>query len=338
MSEDGFMGEHVKALCFDAYQELTQDGIIAVDRSGRITDINQKYAHMLRIRAQDVIGKSIRDVIPISEMLELMENDITDRDVIRFINTQDLIPSSKDQMALLSRTPIKDIDGTIIGAVGYLRFYNQCREEFYKMDKLYAEMSSTGECVFQSAVDKAYASLGTVSSELTATEMIALQLKYYQEELERLRIKEHSAAIGVSPAFVDVKKKVSRIARTAFSVLLTGESGTGKEVIANLIHTSSNRANKLLVTINCAAIPADLLESELFGYVKGAFTGANQTGKLGKIAVAEGGSIFLDEIGDMPLALQAKLLRVLENKEIEPIGATKAQKIDVRFISATRKI
>ena len=129
---------------------------------------------------------------------------------------------------------------------------------------------------------------------------------------------------------------VKNVANTPATVLLTGESGVGKEVFAKAIHQLSDRANRPFIKINCAAIPEDLLESELFGYEKGAFTGANQT-KKGKFELANGGTILLDEIGDMPLSLQAKILRVLQEKEIERIGGSKPIKIDVRIIASTNK-
>ena len=122
-----------------------------------------------------------------------------------------------------------------------------------------------------------------------------------------------------------------------FPVLLTGETGTGKEVFANAIHNNGERREKPMVSINCAAIPNELLESELFGYEEGAFTGAKKGGKKGKFELASGGTLFLDEIGDMPLGMQAKLLRVLQEKEIEKIGGYKPIPVDVRIIAATRK-
>lgn len=337
MSDHNLMSTYVKGLCFDAYQALTADGIIAVDRRGHILHINQKYADALGIRSKDALGKNARDIIPITEMLELMEKDTTDRNIVRFINTSKLTPTSKDNLVLLSRTPLKDSDGQIIGAIGYLRFYEQAKDEFYKMHNIYSQMSTSTDEAFQIATEKTHALLESNSCEVSMVELLSLQLKYFQEEVKKLQTKHYPVVIGSSPAFQSVKSQALRIAKTSFSVLITGESGTGKEVITNLIHASSDRSDKPLVTINCAAIPAELLESELFGYTKGAFTGANRDGKLGKIAAANGGSIFLDEIGDMPLPLQAKLLRVLENHEIEPIGSTTSQKVDIRFISATRK-
>ena len=120
-------------------------------------------------------------------------------------------------------------------------------------------------------------------------------------------------------------------------MLITGESGTGKEVIARAIHSQSNRRNKPFIAINCAAIPEALLESELFGYAKGAFSGASNSGRIGKFELANGGIIFLDEIGDMPLSLQVKLLRVLQERKFVKIGSNKMINLDIRVIAATNK-
>lgn len=337
MPDHSRMNDDFRARCFNAYQDLTQDGFIAVDRAGRILALNQKYADVLGIPVERALGREIREVIPITEMIELMEEERTDRDIIRFLNTSNLSATAKDRLVLLSRTAIRDQEGRVIGAVGYLRFYDQARAEFHKLEDVYTQISLGPEEVFQTAVEKTHSTLGEDADTTSLVDRLSLQLKYYQEEIKQLRNKAHPFVLGSAPSFIRVKNQAARIAQTNFSVLITGESGTGKEVIANLIHASSQRANRPLITINCAAIPAELLESELFGYTKGAFTGANREGKLGKFAAADGGSIFLDEIGDMPLPLQAKLLRVLENHEIEPVGATHAQKVDVRFISATRK-
>jgi len=134
-----------------------------------------------------------------------------------------------------------------------------------------------------------------------------------------------------------IKALMSRIAASPSSVLINGESGTGKEVIANAIHKLSNRAKNPFIAINCAAIPNQLLESELFGYTKGAFTGASSKGRVGLIEAANTGTLFLDEIGDMSMQLQAKLLRVLETREVMPVGSNKAIPIDIRIISATNR-
>jgi len=140
--------------------------------------------------------------------------------------------------------------------------------------------------------------------------------------------------IGRSQAMLGVLETVSKIARSDGSVLILGESGTGKELIASAIHRISHRSHKPYVPLNCSAIPDNLLESELFGHEKGAFTGADKKA-IGKFQYADGGSIFLDEIGDMPALLQAKLLRVLQDKKIAPLGSNKLFEVDVRVIAAT---
>ncbi|NPA12581.1 MAG: sigma-54-dependent Fis family transcriptional regulator [Aquificae bacterium] len=142
--------------------------------------------------------------------------------------------------------------------------------------------------------------------------------------------------IGKSPAMKEVFKIVGRASASNQPVLITGESGTGKEVVAKLIHKYSNRADKPFIAINCAAIPSGLIESELFGYEKGAFTGADRS-RQGKFQAADGGTIFLDEISELPLEAQGKLLRALQDMEITPVGSTKSIKVDVRVIAATNK-
>ncbi|AQW74473.1 sigma-54-dependent Fis family transcriptional regulator [Escherichia coli] len=143
--------------------------------------------------------------------------------------------------------------------------------------------------------------------------------------------------VGECRVMRQLKRLISRIAPSPSSVMVVGESGTGKEVVARAIHKLSGRRNKPFIAINCAAIPEQLLESELFGYVKGAFTGASANGKTGLIQAANTGTLFLDEIGDMPLMLQAKLLRAIEAREILPIGANSPIQVDIRIISATNQ-
>jgi DNA-binding NtrC family response regulator len=146
----------------------------------------------------------------------------------------------------------------------------------------------------------------------------------------------HYGIVGRSRLVQDLLKKLELVARSKSTVLITGETGTGKELAARAIHDRSDQRDMPLIKVNCAAIPESLLESELFGHVRGAFTGA-QTNKRGKFALADGGSIFLDEIGTMPPSLQAKLLRVLQEREFEPLGSERTHKVDVRVIAATNR-
>ncbi len=143
--------------------------------------------------------------------------------------------------------------------------------------------------------------------------------------------------IGSNKQIKLLKERIKKIAKSTSTVFITGESGTGKELIARSIHSESDRADKPFIAVNCAAIPDSLLETELFGYVKGAFTGASDQGRIGKFELANRGVIFLDEIGDMPLHLQAKILRLLQDKELIRIGSNKTIKLDVRVVTATNK-
>jgi two-component system nitrogen regulation response regulator GlnG len=158
-----------------------------------------------------------------------------------------------------------------------------------------------------------------------------------EEQAERRRVREVAlpdALIGRSPAMVEVYKEIGRVARTEMTVLLMGESGTGKELVARAIHVNSARARGPFVTVNMAAIPRDLMESELYGHEKGSFTGAVER-RPGKFELASGGTLFLDEIGEMPVELQAKLLRVLQEREVDRVGGTRPLPVDVRIVAAT---
>jgi len=167
----------------------------------------------------------------------------------------------------------------------------------------------------------------------------ALELINLSQENKDLRKRienreEFKHMVGASDAMAEVYSLVNKVADTEATILITGESGTGKELVARAIHERSSRRGSRFIAINCAAIPRDLLQSELFGHIKGAFTGAIKD-QQGKFQQADGGTIFLDEVCDLPLEMQPKLLRVLQEKEVEPIGAAMVQKIDVRVVAAT---
>lgn len=169
--------------------------------------------------------------------------------------------------------------------------------------------------------------------------LLKSKVKLYEEELAALRSTRYTfdSIVGASPVLSHLKKEAMKAAGTNFPVLITGESGTGKEMFAQAIHNASVRRAHPFVRINCASIPKELLESEFFGYEKGAFTGANASGKYGKFELGNKGTVFLDEIGDMPMEMQPKLLRVLEEKEFERIGGTAPVKTDFKLIAASNQ-
>jgi PAS domain S-box-containing protein len=168
---------------------------------------------------------------------------------------------------------------------------------------------------------------------------IEKELENYKSKLKEFNTASYSIEniIGESDPIMEAKAIVQKAAHTNSNVLILGESGTGKEIFAHAIHSESNRHEGPFVKVNCAAIPSDLLESELFGYEAGAFTGAKKEGKMGKFEIANEGTIFLDEIGDMPLHMQVKLLRVIQEREVEKVGGVATKKINIRIIAATNR-
>nr|WP_252187621.1 sigma-54-dependent Fis family transcriptional regulator [Anaeromonas gelatinilytica] len=209
-----------------------------------------------------------------------------------------------DNYMIASRIPIIK-KGEVVGAVGKLLFRN-----LDELNDLYKRIN-----------------------------LMEKELKQYKGELTKLNRSKYTFKniIGKSKKLIDTIDLAKKGSQTDSNILILGDSGTGKELFAHAIHNHSDRSFGPFVKVNCAAIPAELLESELFGYEDGAFTGARKGGKIGKFELADGGTIFLDEIGDMPLIMQSKLLRVIQEREIEKVGGTKPKRINVRIIAATNK-
>ncbi|MDR1241746.1 MAG: sigma-54 dependent transcriptional regulator [Deltaproteobacteria bacterium] len=203
----------------------------------------------------------------------------------------------------------------------------------------YASLKDAVEIIKEGAFDYIVKPFDLNTLEVT----IAKALRFYALSRDNALLRRElgqtyasSRLIGESPAFQALRKSILEVSSSSANVLISGESGTGKELVAKAIHYGGARASAPLVTINCAAIPEALLESELFGHVKGAFTGAGSN-RTGRVAQADSGTIFLDEIGDMPLPLQAKILRCIQEKTIEPVGSHETRKVDVRVIAATNR-
>ncbi|MET3288647.1 UNVERIFIED_CONTAM: TyrR family helix-turn-helix protein [Brevibacillus sp. OAP136] len=207
----------------------------------------------------------------------------------------------------------------------------------------------TGHLIHNEAGDVAYVvaharNLGKVTTNTPQLELDEINslLQHYLMEIRKINIQQLSkqngeAFIGQGLAYRNLVEMIDTVAGVETTVLIMGETGVGKNAVAGHIHRLSERHEKPIIHVNCAAIPETLIESELFGYQKGAFTGANTTGKIGLVKLAEGGTLFLDEISELPLHLQAKLLQLLQNKTYLPIGATQTVKADVRIIVATNR-
>lgn len=175
-------------------------------------------------------------------------------------------------------------------------------------------------------------------SESVSREMVESRMKSSQLlEFLSTQISGGTTVVAKSPAMKKILAFLDRIAKVDSTVLLTGETGAGKEVLAKYIHSQSARSGAVFIPVNCAAIPETLMESEFFGYAKGAFTGANKDGKAGVFELADGGTVFLDEIGEMPLLIQAKFLRVIETGEVTRVGGGKSKKVDFRLVAATNR-
>jgi formate hydrogenlyase transcriptional activator len=183
-------------------------------------------------------------------------------------------------------------------------------------------------------VKRFYAASVDIDDRKRAEERLQHENVALREEIDKASMFEE--IVGTSPALKAVLSRISKVARSDSTVLITGETGTGKELVARAIHRRSNRASRAFVSVNCAAIPRDLIASELFGHEKGAFTGATQQ-RLGRFELANGGTLFLDEVGELPAETQIALLRVLQEHEFERVGGTRPIRVDVRVIAATNR-
>lgn len=280
---------------FDTMEDFCE-GTVIVDHDARIVWINARYA--ARFGFDDpagAIGKPVEEVIAHSQM----------RDVVRNGKPQllDIMPAAGNESLVVTRLPLKDKTGQVVGAIGFALF-----DQLQSLSPIVAKFTRLQE-----------------------------ELANARESLAQARKAKYSFDnfIGDGEAATEVKRRAQRAAQMDSPVLLLGETGTGKEVLAHAIHAASPRAHKPLVSINMAAIPETLLEAELFGAAPGAYTGLDRKGRIGKFQLADGGTLFMDEMGDLPLSLQSKLLRVLQDKEFEPLGANKVIRADVRIIAAT---
>jgi DNA-binding NtrC family response regulator len=284
-----------------------------------------------------------------SKNILIVEDEETLRESIKriFSNegyTVDGAESAEKGLALLEANAYDVILTDIIlpgmdGIEMLTRVREQLPGQIFIVVTAYASLDTSVKALRAGAYD--YVMKPIIHEEIKQIVRNALRQKTLQAENVLLKrelgkVYDFSSIIGESPALAAILDEVRKIADTKSNVLLLGETGTGKELFARVIHHNSSRRDLPFVPINCSAIPENLLETELFGHVRGAFTGAVAT-KKGILEEAEGGTVFLDEIGDMSMALQAKLLRVIEDQMIRPVGSTKTVKVDIRFITATNK-
>ncbi len=275
-------------------------GIIFCGPDGNILFINRTYADYLGVSQSEVIGKNITEYIPGSRIIHVLETGEPE------LGFKCSVGEGKEKKILIvNRIPVLGEDGTVVGVISQSLFGD----------------------------------IGELKDLSTRLDVLEKKVSSYREKIRSVLSAKHSTESikGNGPAITKAKKLLAKYAKTNSPVLLAGPTGSGKELFAHSLHSESQRANGSFVSINCAAIPHDLLESELFGYAPGAFTGAQKQGKLGKIELADKGTLFLDEIGDMSLDAQVKLLRVLEDKLVFRLGAIKPAEVSFRLIVATNR-
>lgn len=404
------------SLELDAIINSAHNTIVSIDARGIIKVWNHSAERLLGFKADDVIGRSIQDVLPTSDLMDVIKRGIVEPLKKVYLN---------DHHFLSNRSPIIK-DGQVVGAVAVLLDISELESVSRELER-FKELTKELDAIIDSSFDGLYITDGdgktlrlnrayeritgmsadefigknvreiegegivsesvtnlvlkrkepvTISQEMRTgkttlatgnpvydeagnifrvvcnvrdiTELNMLKEKlekveslsqHYETQLRTLRLQYSGANKIVCNSVImkDLLASVIRLSQFDSTILITGESGTGKELIAEAIHNNSNRKDGSYIKINCGAIPENLLESELFGYEYGAFTGAKREGKLGYFELASGGTIFLDEIGDLSLNLQVKLLRVLQNKEITKVGGSKSIPVDVRIITGTNR-
>ncbi len=280
------------------------NGIFEMNEKLIITQVNPAAVKLFGVKsAEQLIGASVKDLLSVSGFQKLLE-------IIPFLD------ETAENLAAL----------WIPGYVECLKHSGEC----FHAEASLSKFVTNGEIFYVFFI-------ANVQDRLTAeqqVEKLRLETSFLKEEIRAMQ--NPGAIVGKSAGIQQVCELVRQVAPTDTTVLITGETGTGKELLARAIHESNQRKEKTMITINCAALPPELIESELFGHVKGAFTGAHAA-REGRFVLADKGTLFLDEIGEMPLFLQAKLLRVLQEGEVQPIGSSKTIKVDVRIVAATNR-
>lgn len=400
------MHDPARMRLMDLILNATHDAIVAVDAEGRISVFNPSAEKITGLKAEDVFGRHVRDVIPTTRLDKVLASGTFELNQRQEVGKTEIITN---------RVPVRDESGTIVGAVAVFRDITEVKHLAEEITNLKAVQSlltaiidATQDAI--SVVDAdgngmlinpAYTRLtgltekdiiGKPATVDIAEEQPSMHMQVLRtrkpvknvlmkvgpmrrqvvvsvnpvivddelkgsvgvvhdvseivrltEELDRMKkiVRQLKAkytfdeVVAVSPLTAQAVDQARRVASTSATVLLRGESGTGKELFAHAVHSASPRKNKPFVRVNCAALTESLLESELFGYVDGAFTGARRGGRLGLFGEAEGGALFLDEVGVMNLSSQAHLLRALQEKEIVRVGDSKPTAVDVRVIAAT---
>lgn len=288
---------HARINEYNAILESSFDGILITDDDGNVLMVNQAYERLTGIPVKEIMGKNMRDML---------------NPVFMPVSVALLVLDEKKSVTV----PHFTRNGRSITVTG--------NPVFNDNGDIYRVITNVRDT--------------TELSELRQELLRAHAIENVYQQLEKARNEgQGEGYVAISPGIKSVFATAHKVSTVDATVLILGESGVGKEVVAKYVHDNSPRSQAPFITVNCGAIPEQLLESELFGYVGGAFTGANRTGKAGLFETANGGTLFLDEIGELPLGLQVKILRALETREIMRVGSTKPLSVDVRILTATNR-
>jgi len=282
----------------DTIIDSSSDGLWICDADANVIRINPASERINNVRAEDVVGRNMHDLVN----LRVFDRSAT-LEVLRTSSVINMLQQREGRKLIMTGTPVFDEDGKIIRVV---------------------------------VSERDVTEIDTMQRRLEEQEALKDQFRHQMIEMQQEQTGFHEV-IARSPCMVKALRQALKVSKVESTVLLLGESGVGKGLFADLIHKNSRRAEKPLIKINCGAIPESLIESELFGYEKGAFTGAQANGKPGYLELTDGGILFLDEIAELPLASQVKLLRFLEDSRITRVGATKSRTVDVRILAATHR-
>ncbi len=286
------------------YQQICDhlyDGIHIADGEGKVLYINEAYTRTTGIEPNEIVGRKVQDIEREGILYKGSVTDSVLKTKKRVNAVAKILKINKD--VLITGTPIFDEHDNLQLVVCNTRDFSELKQMEERLSLMAKEQEKANE-------ELAY-------------------LRHQQQGEGKLVFR--------SQAMQEVMQSIATVSKTNVNILITGESGTGKELVANEIYQQGARNTKPFIKVNCAAIPNELLESELFGYEQGAFTGARQKGKMGMFELADKGVILLDEIGDMPLQLQTKLLRVIQQREIVKIGSTNPIPLDIQIIASTNK-
>ena len=279
--------------------DAVSDGVCIVDKRGIVIEINKGYTEITGIARDGIIGRHIQEMLEEGYFTTAVSLEVLKHK--KKISAISIIKSNNKKV-LITGNPFMDGEGNISQVITVMRDFTE------------------------------------INSLKERLEKVENQSRKYLSELKYIRDSQNkSEFLGNSLDVRKIRQMISQVAKTDVTILITGETGVGKEIIAREVYKNSNRSDGPYIKINCAAIPESLLESELFGYEKGAFTGALQKDKIGLLEMANKGTVLLDEIGEMPMQLQPKILRFLQEKEITRVGGTKTRSLDIRVIAATNQ-